>query len=329
MNESRRPPMNSSVAGSGLQELIAMKMAGLVIGTGIVVLFSVVAEGQGSFGHAAAGDSGWKAVEAASVQLAAAASGGCAQGGVSAVPTRPSWTGGAATTQCGVLETDYGWLLQTMGGDVDQAIAGASARYGLTERADFRWAAPGRIAQRSGGARLNGITDQWMSIRYRFYDQGRRAPALGLSYGVKIPSANPRKGFGSGFVDHQLVVIASRDLGRVHVDFNAAGTIAGPARGHDGAVQAGMALALPVTRKFVCVLDNYGGSQVGIADRYGAALLGGSWTLRSWLVLDGAYGRAYTAGAPRQQIAAGFTYAMRAGGGLSRRSRMGRLMAER
>ena len=138
-------------------------------------------------------------------------------------------------------------------------------------------------------------------------------PAMAFDYGVKIPTANPAKGFGSGFADHQFLLIASRDLGRSHFDFNVVGTVAGGARGHDGAVQFGLAISRPVTPKFSWILESYGGPQPGTSDRFGAAFAGATYTLRPSMVVDGAYSRTYTAGSPRQQFLFGMTFAMRPG----------------
>jgi hypothetical protein len=170
------------------------------------------------------------------------------------------------------------------------------------------------MVQHGGGTTsLTGISDQSLSALYRFREQGRWFPALALSYGIKIPTANPAKGFGTGYADHQMVFIASRDIGRVHFDFDTVGTIAGSPEGHDGAAQYGLALSTPVSRRATAILDCYGGPLPGTSDRYGAALAGGTWALRPSLVLDAAYTRAYTAGAPRQQFTLGITHAMRPG----------------
>jgi hypothetical protein len=238
----------------------------------------------------------------------------CLSPAIAATPSRPNWTAGAATTQCNVLEFDSGWLQAPMGHGVMQTLFPASIRYGLTPRMDLRWGMPGPIEQSGGGAStLRGVTDQCFSVTYRFWEQSRRSPAFAAGYGLKEPHANPAKGFGTGYVDHQLVFIASRDLGRTHVDFNLAGTIAGSSNGKEGALQAGLVAALPLTKSVTWLLESEGGSQPGTSDRYGAALSGFSWALRPWLVADAAYTRAYTAGAPRAQITAGLTYAVRSG----------------
>ncbi len=190
----------------------------------------------------------------------------------------------------------------------------SSLRYGLTPKLDLRWGVINHIVQSGGESpTLTGIGDQSVSATYRFCEQSRSMPALAFSYGVKIPAANPVKGFGSGFFDHQFVLIASRDIGRSHLDFNIAGALTGERRTRDGASQFGLALTRPINAKLVLILESYGGPQPGTADRFGAALTGASYSLRPWLVLDAAYAKTYTAGSPRQQIAFGVTYAKRPG----------------
>jgi hypothetical protein len=229
-------------------------------------------------------------------------------------PTRPNWDLSAQTTQCGVIEIDSGWLRQPMGAGVRQTVWLSSMRYGLTPRLDLRWGLIGHIAQNGGGASpLEGAGDQWLSARYRFLDQGKVLPALAFIYGAKIPTANPAKGFGSGYADNQFTLIASRDLGKNHFDFNVVGTAVGQAHGHDGAAQFGLAFTRPLSKKLSWILESYGGPQPGTSNRFGAAFTGVSYALRPALAVDAAYSRTYTAGSPREQFAFGFTYALRPG----------------
>jgi hypothetical protein len=238
----------------------------------------------------------------------------CRKREVAANATRPAWDYAASTTQCGVLEGDFGFLSQPMGGGVSQQMLVSSMRYGLTPKLDLRWGLTNHIFQGGGDSpSVQGSGDQWLGARYRFVEQGRVVPAMALLYTGKIPSANPAKGLGSGFVDHQMVFIASRDLGKSHFDFNTLGTLAGSAQGFDGAAQFGLAVTRPITSKLSGILESYGGPQPGTADRFGAGFLGATYALRPQLVFDTAYTRTYTAGSPRQQVLFGFTYARRSG----------------
>jgi hypothetical protein len=242
----------------------------------------------------------------------AQASDSCLAPEVAATPTRPNWSTSAQTTQCNVVEFDSGWLRQPMGHDVDQTLFPSSMRYGLTPKMDLRWGMLGPIVQSGGGeAAVHGVTDQWFSARYRFLEQSHWTPALALSYGIKEATGNPAKGFGSGYADHNLIFIASRDFGRAHFDFNTVGILAGSPHGEEGAAQYGLALSVAVTKKFAWMLESDGGAQPGTSDRYGAALTGGSYTVRPWLVVDGAYTRVYTDCSPHALYSVGFTFARR------------------
>ncbi|HEY1987187.1 MAG TPA: hypothetical protein VGG85_17360 [Terracidiphilus sp.] len=226
----------------------------------------------------------------------------------------PTWDTPASTTQCGLVETDNLFIAQPLGGGVRQQMLVTTAKYGLTPHFEIRWGLPGRMFQNGGGtSRMTGSTDQWLGLLFRFHDQGRRAPDLALDYALKIPAANPAKGFGTGYTDHQLAFIASRDLGALHVDFNTAATIAGSPQGRHAAVQFGLALTRPLTSRSLATIEAFGGPQPGTTDRYGAVLAGGAYGIRPWLSLNAAYTRAYTASSPRQQFLAGFIYTLRPG----------------
>jgi hypothetical protein len=251
----------------------------------------------------------------------------CTEPGIQPNSTAPMWDSPAATTQCGALETDNLMTLQPMTGGLHQEAMQTTARYGMTPRLEVRWGLPGHIFQ-SGGASLplNGTTDQWLGACFRFHDQGRWMPDMALDYAIKLPTANPAKGFGTGYTDHLVTFIASRDLGRTHVDFNGVTTIAGSAQGRDAAAQFGMALTRPITTRLLGTVEAYGGPQPGTTDRYGAVLAGGAWSIHPWLSLNGGYARAYTAGAPRQQYLIGFVYTMRPGLVPPRDSRLARML---
>jgi len=222
-----------------------------------------------------------------------------------------TWDSQAATTQCGALEIDELGIQQSLAGGSNQRLLVLTAKYGLTPNVEFRWGLPGRMKQSGGGSsRLVGTTDQWLGVCYRFQDQGRRLPALALDYAIKIPSANPAKGFGSGHTDHQLTFIASHDVGRNHFDFNVAGTIAGSPDGSDGAAQFGLALTRTITPNFNGTIEGFGGPQPGTSDRFGAALVGVALSIRPTVALQAAYAQTFTAGDSRSQLSIGFVYTL-------------------
>lgn len=237
----------------------------------------------------------------------------CREEGIEPNAASPNWDSPAVTTQCGALQMDSLFTAQPLSGGVHQETMGITARFGLTPRLEVRWGLPGHLRQSGGGERLVGTTDQWIGACYRFHEQKGRVPDLAIDYAVKFPTANPAKGFGSGYTDHVGTFIASTDVKNTHIDFNAAGTVAGGLRGHDAAAQFGLAVTRHLRPKLLGTLEAFGGSQPGTSNRYGAALAGGAWSLRPWLAVNGAYVRAYTLASPRQQFLVGFNYTMRPG----------------
>lgn len=194
-----------------------------------------------------------------------------------------------------------------MGDGTTQNQLNSGLRYGLTPRIDLRWGS-GNFIHQSGNPSVNGVGDQWFGARYRFHEQTHATPAFALMYNIKAPLADPSKKLGSGYIDHTFLFIASKDLGKYHLDFNTVGTVAGSANGNDGAVQFGLALWRPVNSKLAFVVESYGGTQPAITSRLGASVVGATYNISSRLVFDTAYYKTWTAGAPRQQFTIGTTY---------------------
>jgi hypothetical protein len=226
--------------------------------------------------------------------------------------TTPTWDAQANTTPCGALETDNLFTRQPLGPGVSQGTLTTTAKYGLTPHLEVRWVLPGRMFQNgAGSARLAGTTDQWFGVLFRFHDQGGRTPDLAMDYAIKLPTSNPSKGFGTGYTDHQFTFIASRDFGPNHVDMNALALVAGGPKGPDPAAQFGAAFTHSFTSRLMGTVEAFGGSQPATTRRYAAAFVGGAWSVRPWLALNGGVLRAFTGGAPARQYLVGFIYTVR------------------
>jgi hypothetical protein len=140
---------------------------------------------------------------------------------IAAVTMRPTWTSSAATTQCGVVDSDSRWQWQTMSRGISQTMLLSSLRYGLTPRMDIRWGVPGPLIQsRDDSSALQGsqISRLVYLIVSKISEGGCRRWRSTME--SKVPTANPSKGFGMGYIDHQFTFIASRDVKRTHIDFN-------------------------------------------------------------------------------------------------------------
>ncbi|HLH36614.1 MAG TPA: transporter [Alloacidobacterium sp.] len=227
---------------------------------------------------------------------------------IAAYPTRPNFDLPTLTTQCGMLEADYGWTVAPISNGTTQNLAGA-LRYGVTPRLDVRWGSTNFIWQ-TGDSSTQGPGDQWLGARYRFHEQTPITPAFALMYNIKLPTASQDKALGSGYVDHNFLFIASKDIRKFHFDFNTVGSLTGSSTGNDGAVQFGLALWRPVNGKLAFVFESYGGTQPATSNRLGVAVAGATYNVTPRLVLDTAFYQAYTAASPRQQFTTGFTYTL-------------------
>lgn len=239
----------------------------------------------------------------------------------------PTWNLQASTVQCGSLELDNLVSLQPLGGGMSQYAVGTTAKYGLTPRLEVRWVLPGRMSQKGGGVPdITGTTDQLVGLLYHFHEHTTWTPDLSVSYAFKFPTADPSKGFGSGFADHMFTLVASRDVGANHVDFNVASTLAGGGDGADDAGQYGLGFSHSFAHHWMATVEAFGGPQPFCHDRYGAGFVGGSWGIRPWLALNGGYIRSYTAGAPPNQYLMGFIYTTRPRLTPARTSLVGRVL---
>ncbi len=105
-----------------------------------------------------------------------------------------------------------------------------------------------------------GFGETWLGLRYRFLKQTKHRPSLGLFYAAKVPSGSAVLGLGSGQVDHSISFLASKDIHRLHFDFNLIELLAGCATASGFDHDTGFALAtwLPVTHRLSAVVEPYG-----------------------------------------------------------------------
>src|ERR1700693_189717 len=151
----------------------------------------------------------------------------CTSSSVISVPSRPTVTSATDTTQCGVVELEYGLERQWPGGGANRDDLSGGLRLGLTHNLDFHWSSSDFLHIMDGDGNRTGFGDTWLGLRYRFLGQTKHRPSLGLFYTAKVPSASTLLGLGSGQVDHSISFLASKDLHRLHFDFNLIELLAG------------------------------------------------------------------------------------------------------
>jgi hypothetical protein len=229
------------------------------------------------------------------------------------VPSRPTVTSATDTTQCGVVELEYGLERQWPGGGADRDDLSGGLRLGLTPSLDFHWSSSAFLHIMNDAGNRTGFGDTWLGLRYRFLKQTKRRSSLGLFYEAKVPSASVALGLGTGRVDHAISFLASKDLRRLHFDFNVIELLAGrqAASGFDHDTGFALATWLPLTRRLSAVFEPYGYTLLNQGSpAFASAMLGCNYKVQPRLYLDGGLDIGASAAAPSRRVFVGVTYAM-------------------
>lgn len=237
----------------------------------------------------------------------------CVGSAVISVPSRPTVTSATDTTQCGVVELEYGLERQWPGGGANRDDLSGGLRLGLTHNLDFHWSSANFLHIMDGAGDRTGFGDTWLGLRYRFLGQTKHRPSLGLFYAAKVPSASAVLGLGSGQVDHSISFLASKDLRRLHFDFNLIALLAGRPGESGFDHDTGFALAswLPITHRLSAVLEPYGYTALNQASpAFASAMAGFNYKVQPRLYLDSGLDIGATSGAPRKRVFVGITYAV-------------------
>ena len=232
----------------------------------------------------------------------------CIESTVLSVPSRPTVSNSTDTTQCGVVEVEYGWeqLHQT---GLRQSDATGGLRLGLSRNLDFHWSSTEFFHLAQAGRDDSGVGDNWLGLKYRFSGQTRHVPSFGIFYQAKVPS--PSANLGTGHVDHAISFLASKDVGRVHFDFNVTPTLAGSTSGLNHNTGLALSSSVPLNRKLSLVSEAYGYTPLDHdAPGYSSMMAGLTYQSSHRLVFDAGADFGMTHDAPQRRIYAGVTYAI-------------------
>ncbi len=229
---------------------------------------------------------------------------------IRANPDRPTVADPADITEFGVLEIEYGWNHSWLGQQTAENDFGALLKFSALCDLEIRWNPDTLVSQ--GGQRDFG--DNWIGAQYRFQHQSHRAPSMAASYMVKIPSASAARGLGTGRMDHQIKLLASKDLGSTHFDFNASALIIGrPAsRGRDTAAEIDLSFSHPLWKQLALTGEIYGDTRLNDSvPGYTSTLWALTYALTPRLVVDAGMDAAVTPNAPfRKRFFMGFVYSL-------------------
>jgi hypothetical protein len=237
----------------------------------------------------------------------------CTRTAVLSVPSRPTVTNATDTTHCGVVELEYGLERQWPGGGANRDDLSGGLRLGLTHNLDLHWSSSAFLHVMDGSGDRTGFGDSWLGLKYRFLKQTRERPSLGVFYTAKVPLAGAALGLGSGQLDHAISFLASKDVRRLHFDFNVIELLAGrtAASGIDRNTGFVLASWLTVTRRLGVVLEPYGYTALNQGNpAFTAVMLGFNYKVRPRLYLDAGLDVGVTAAAPRKRVFVGITYAI-------------------
>src|SRR6202162_5586118 len=102
----------------------------------------------------------------------------CTSSSVISVPSRPTVANATDTTQCGVVELEYGLERQWPGGGANRDALSGGLRFGLPPKLDFHWSSSEFVHLMNGGGNRTGYGDNWLGLKYRFLGQTKHRPAF-------------------------------------------------------------------------------------------------------------------------------------------------------
>ncbi|HZP63664.1 MAG TPA: transporter [Terriglobales bacterium] len=237
----------------------------------------------------------------------------CLSGTLASVPSRPTVSNGADTTQCGVMEVEYGFDHQWTQGNAHVNDLAGGLRVGILPNLDFHWTSTSFLNIMDQDGNRTGFGDTWVGVKYHFISQTRHLPAVGVFYQSKLPSASASDELGSGQVDHSLSLLFSKDVSRLHFDFNVIPYLAGrpTAPGCDHNTGFALSGSMPITRRLSLVGEGYGYTALNSASpAFASTMIGTTYQVEPRLIFDGGVDLGVSAQAPRARLYVGLTYAI-------------------
>lgn len=228
---------------------------------------------------------------------------------MTAVPTRPTFTNATDTVPEGEAQVEYGAVWQNFVSHGHGRSFNGTYTIGLGRRADLRVSSDHVLLSNVGDVREYGMGDVWVGARFRFNQQTSAVPSFGLLYQVKVPTSDPNRNLGTGYVDHSVALLLSKDLGRMRVDSNLVQFAVGTAAGWRSSTLGSIVVSRPLRGGLGGLLEAYGGRA---ADGSGAASLLTALTYR-WsprLVCDFGVEYGLTQAVPRNRFVTGVSYSL-------------------
>ena len=241
--------------------------------------------------------------------MAWAQSGSSGASPLTASPNRPSNSDSANVLATGVLQMEHGWTgVWPAAGERRHSLGGVF-RFGLAPGVELRWGWDPYLRSRDAFGSRDGTGDNFLGAQYRFFQETDSAPALAVSYAVKLPSA--RQGLGSGEVDHAVTFLASKAVGSNSFDFNATLRLAGRpgSSGFDRNSVFFFTYARPIHGPVGVIAELIAQTRLNVAQPgFATGLAALTWQVSPRVVLDAGVDAGLSGAAPNKRIFAGLTF---------------------
>ncbi|WP_161570801.1 transporter [Granulicella sibirica] len=237
---------------------------------------------------------------------------GCFSRNVTVSTDRPTYSNATQTAQCGVMEVMGGMDRVWVGRGLHQDDVVQALQFGLTPSMDLHYSGNLYFGDGTHSGSLSGVSDSYAGVRYRLTQQTHSVPSFGLFYTVKVPTASPLFGMSTGRYDHFLSFLVSKDLPKVHLDFNVTEQMEGRpgAAGHDYNDAYVLFATVPLSKRLSLLGGGYGFRALNAAaPAYAVTSVGFDYQVNQRLILDVSIDEGVTSGAPRKRLGFGFTYA--------------------
>lgn len=226
------------------------------------------------------------------------------------VPARPTVSNPAEFQRPGVLQLEYGFNanFKAPGGASERDMP-LALRFAVSRRLLLEFDADSPISQSAAGARATGAGDTQLGIQTVLQHESQTRPGIALAYYIKLPTANSAKGLGTGRVDHNFIMLFSKNIRHTTFDFNLIYLLAGRTSqsGHASSGQAAFAASRNLTKR-VGVQGELSGFSRNDAQPGALFALGvATYQVNRRLVFDSGVRAGLTHDAPRVGVVAGFT----------------------
>jgi len=237
---------------------------------------------------------------------------GCYADKMVANPNRPTVANPADITQYGVLELEYGADHFWPEGGIEQTSFGGLLKFGLLCDIELRWTTTSYFSQTDNSGKHRTFGDNWFGFQARVYKQTAHVPTLSFGYALKTPTASTVDGLGSGHVDHAFTFLASKDIAKIHFDFNITHFLVGrDVPGFGSNDQLNLAFSRVIRGNLQFTGEFYGDTTLDRSTPgFASSLWALTYTITPRLVIDGGFEGGLTSGGPHRHVFTGLTYSI-------------------